>query len=77
MKSAYSLIIQWSDEDEVYIAKLPEFGSALTHGSSYEEAARMGHELLETLIDIYVTDGKPLPEPDRFIYEEARVPASV
>ena len=77
MKSAYSMIIQWSDEDGVYITKLPEFDCALTHGSTYEEAARMGQELLETLIDIYVADGRSLPEPEKFIYERARVTAGV
>ena len=40
MSLQYSMIIQWSDEDQVYIVHLPEFGPyAQTHGSTYEEAA--------------------------------------
>lgn len=34
-----------------------------THGHTYEEAAKHGQELLETLIEFYQEDGKPLPEP--------------
>ena len=34
-----------------------------THGHTYEEAAKHGQELLETLIELYQEDGKPLPEP--------------
>jgi predicted RNase H-like HicB family nuclease len=34
-----------------------------THGHTYEEAAKHGQELLETLIELlYQEDGKPLPE---------------
>jgi len=57
------MIIQWSDEDQVYIVTLPEFGGCKTHGKTYEEAARMGQEVLEMLVEAYQADGSPLPEP--------------
>ncbi len=45
MKTHYSIITQWSDEDCCYIASLPEFGPyALTHGETYEEALKNGKE---------------------------------
>ena len=66
MNCQYSMLIQWSDEDQVYVVTLPEFGGCKTHGSTYEEAARMGQETLESLIDAYSDDGKSLPEPARF-----------
>ena len=32
----YSIVIQWSDLDEAYIASLPEWGEfASTHGETY------------------------------------------
>src|SRR5438093_7862525 len=34
----YSMVIQWSDEDEAYIVSLPEFGGCKTHGATYQEA---------------------------------------
>ena len=62
----YSMLIQWSDEDQVYVVTLPEFGGCMTHGETYEEAARMGLEALESLIEVYQADGWPLPEPAIF-----------
>ena len=66
MTCQYSMVIQWSDEDQVFIVTLPEFGGNKTHGDTYEEAARMGLEVLESLIDSYQAGGLPLPEPARF-----------
>jgi predicted RNase H-like HicB family nuclease len=64
MKSHYSMLIQWSEEDQVFVVSLPEFGPySKTHGATYEEAAKSGQEVLELLIETYKTDGRPLPEP--------------
>ena len=49
------MIIQWSDEDSVYIVSFPEWAaaghSAHTHGANYEEAVGNGREALELLIE--------------------------
>jgi len=66
MNCRYTIIIQWSDEDNCYLVYLPEFTDVMqptTHGDTYEEAAKHGQEVLGTLIEIYTEDGKPLPEP--------------
>ena len=44
--------ITWSDEDQSYLVHLPDFPEQRyrTHGSSYEEAARNGQEVLELLL---------------------------
>ena len=64
MKSQYSILIQWSDEDQKYVVSLPEFGPyAHTHGDTYEDALKNGQEVLELLIEDYQAQGKPLPQP--------------
>jgi predicted RNase H-like HicB family nuclease len=64
MKSRYSILIQWSNEDQCYIVSLPEFGKyARTHGDTYEEALKNAQEVLELLIE----DNNNLPQPN--IYE--------
>jgi predicted RNase H-like HicB family nuclease len=64
MSSRYTMLIQWSEEDQVFIASLPEFGSfAKTHGATYEEAAKNGHEVLELLIETYKARRRRLPKP--------------
>jgi predicted RNase H-like HicB family nuclease len=72
MTPKYSMLIQWSDEDQLFIVSLPEFGPYChTHGSTYEEAARMGQECLESLIDAYQAWGHQLPDPAKFPSIEA------
>ena len=61
----YSILIQWSEEDKVYIASLPEWGKyAKTHGDSYEEALENAKEVLEDLQYGYHQMGKPIPQPE-------------
>jgi predicted RNase H-like HicB family nuclease len=59
----YSILIQWSEEDQAYIASLPEWGKyARTHGESYEQALENAKQVLEDLVYGYEKMGKPLPE---------------
>jgi predicted RNase H-like HicB family nuclease len=52
MNYQYSILIQWSDEDQKYIVSLPDFGPyAHTHGNSYEEALKNAQEVLDLLIE--------------------------
>lgn len=61
MQLRYSILIQWSDEDECYIVSLPEFGKyARTHGDTYEEAVKNAQQVLELLIE----DNNNLPQPN-------------
>ena len=64
------MLIRWSDEDELYIVTLPEFDNAMTHGETYERAARMGRDLIESFVMWYGQDGKPLPEARKFVFED-------
>ena len=65
MSLKYSMIIRWSDEDQAFLVWLPEFGGGpRTHGATYEEAARMGRELIESFVGWYAEDNRPLPAPD-------------
>ncbi len=48
----YTLIIQWSDEDQLYLAYSPELPGCITHGRTYLEAAEMGVEAMELWCDV-------------------------
>jgi predicted RNase H-like HicB family nuclease len=64
MNLHYSILIQWSDEDQKYIVSLPEFGPyAHTHGDTYEEALKNAQEVLELLVETYQEQGRALPQP--------------
>jgi predicted RNase H-like HicB family nuclease len=62
----YSFHVFWSDEDEAYIATCPEFPSLSAFGDTPDEALREGEAVLESFIDIYREDGRPLPEPQTY-----------
>jgi len=66
----FSMLIRWSDEDRTYIVTLPEFDHAKTHDDTYEHAAKMGRELIESFILWYGQDGKTLPTPNKFVVDE-------
>jgi len=67
MSNHYSLIIQWSEEDQCYIVSFPEWGEYChTHGDTYEEALQNAQEVLELLTESTLEDGKLLPEPQLF-----------
>jgi predicted RNase H-like HicB family nuclease len=58
--------IYWSDESQAYLVTLPEFTAVsqpCTHGTTYEEAARNGQEVLELLIEEFQARGQSLPKP--------------
>jgi antitoxin HicB len=64
----YSMVIQWSDQDHIYVVSLPEWEQqgglhGHTHGATYDEAVHMGEELLELLVESAVANGETLPEP--------------
>ncbi len=64
MNYHYSIIIQWSEEDQLFLVTLPEFTDVMqpcTHGQTYEEALQNAQDLMESLIEIYQQDHKPLP----------------
>ena len=62
----YSMLIQWSDEDQAYLVTLPDWAERVlgpvTHGDTYEEAVQRGHEALKALIASARTHGEPLPQ---------------
>ncbi|HTW95758.1 MAG TPA: type II toxin-antitoxin system HicB family antitoxin [Tepidisphaeraceae bacterium] len=65
----YTIVIQWSDEDQAYVVSLPEWGQfSKTHGRTYEEAARNAQEVLELLME-----QPDAPKPRLFHYPGADV----
>jgi predicted RNase H-like HicB family nuclease len=70
----YLLVIQWSNEDQVYIVSFPEWEAdgliGHTHGDSYEEAVRKGKEVLHILMESARAEGEPLPSPRTFVSAE-------
>ena len=68
----YTVIIQWSNEDQCFVVFLPDFKDVMqpvTHGETYEEALKNAQEVIELLVDSYEYEGKSLPIPKSLILE--------
>ena len=65
----YSMIIEWSDEDEAYIVTVPELPGCLTHGATYAEAVKHGEDAIESWIDAARAWGRPIPEPKVYAHK--------
>ena len=63
----YSMLIEWSEEDQAYLVTLPEWADRVmmptTHGSTSSEAVQHGQEVLEMLMNDALRDREPLPPP--------------
>lgn len=61
----YTVIIQWSEEDNCYLVYLPEFkdvtNQPTTHGETYQEALTHALEVLDMLVEEFIEQGKELP----------------
>jgi antitoxin HicB len=63
----YSMVVQWSDDDQAYLVTLPEWEgrvfNPITHGQTYEEAIKQGQEALVALVASARQSKERLPEP--------------
>ena len=57
------MTIEWSDEDEAYVVTVPELPGCLTHGATYEAAARQGEDAIATWLETALAWGDPIPVP--------------
>ncbi|RJQ56373.1 MAG: type II toxin-antitoxin system HicB family antitoxin [Desulfobacteraceae bacterium] len=60
----YSIFVAWSDEDEAYVATIPEFPGLSAFGDTPEKAIREAKTAAKGFIKVYEEDGCDLPEPN-------------
>ncbi|HFE66833.1 MAG TPA: type II toxin-antitoxin system HicB family antitoxin [Chloroflexi bacterium] len=63
MNYKYEIIIYWSDEDELFIAEVPELPGCMAHGDTPETALANAKEAVELWLDTAREFGDPIPEP--------------
>jgi predicted RNase H-like HicB family nuclease len=63
----YSMVIQWSDADRLFLVTIPEFADRVimpcTHGNTREAAIRNGEEVIEMYLEAWQVEGASIPEP--------------
>lgn len=65
--SRYSIVVQWSDEDQLFLVTIPEFADVVmmpcTHGKTREEAICNGEEVIDMYLEAWQAEGESIPEP--------------
>jgi predicted RNase H-like HicB family nuclease len=59
----YEIIIYWSEEDNAYIAEVPELPGCMADGTTYQEALANAEIVIGEWIDVARETGRPIPEP--------------
>ncbi len=67
--SKYEVIIYWSDEDESFVAEVPELAGCMADGATQQEALANAGVVIQEWIETARELGREIPEPrGRLIY---------
>ena len=58
----YEIIIYWSNEDQVFIAEVPELSGCMTHGETSDLALTNVNQAIQLWVDTAKEFGDPIPE---------------
>ncbi len=61
--SSYEVIIYWSDEDQAFIAEVPELPGCAADGATRKEALANVEVIIQEWIETARELGRPIPEP--------------
>lgn len=59
----YTLVITWSEEDQAFIAEVPELAGCAADGATYQEALANVEVVIQEWIETAKELGRPIPEP--------------
>lgn len=59
----YEIIIYWSEEDQAFIAEVPELPGCAADGATYQEALSNTEKIISEWIETATQLGRPIPEP--------------
>lgn len=59
----YEVILYWSNEDNSYLAEVPELAGCMADGETMAEALENIHTVMEEWIETAQLMGKDIPEP--------------
>ena len=59
----YEIIIYWSEEDQAYIAEVPELPGCSADGATYDEAIKNVEVVISEWIETAQSLGRTIPQP--------------
>jgi predicted RNase H-like HicB family nuclease len=61
--SKYDVIIYWSEEDQAFIAEVPELLGCAADGATYQEALANVEVVIQHWLETARELGRPIPQP--------------
>ena len=62
-KHKYEIIIYWSDNDEAYIAEVPELSGCMADGQTYAEVITNVETVIDEWVETAKALGRTIPQP--------------
>jgi predicted RNase H-like HicB family nuclease len=59
----YEVIVYWSEEDQAYIAEVPELPGCMADGATYEKALRNVQLIISEWLETAESLGREIPAP--------------
>lgn len=59
----YEILIYWSEEDEAYLAKVPELAGCMADGETSQEALANAEVVIQEWIEVAKELGRVIPQP--------------
>lgn len=63
MNSRYEIILYWSQEDEAFLAEVPELPGCMADGETYQEALSNAEIIITEWIETALSQHRLIPEP--------------
>ena len=63
MMSKYEVIIYWSEEDQAFIAEVPELAGCMADGATYQDAINNVEVIIQEWIETALSLGREIPTP--------------
>jgi len=61
--SKYEIVLYWSDEDDAYIAEVPELSGCMADGPTAKDAVQNVEQVIREWLATATELGRPVPEP--------------
>ncbi len=63
MDSRYEIIIFWSEEDDAFVAEVPELPGCMAGGGTYREVLSNAEQIIREWIETAKDTGRIVPQP--------------
>ncbi len=63
MQTRYEIVIYWSNDDDCFLAEVPELPGCMADGASHQEAVRNVEVVIEEWLSTAHELGRHIPEP--------------